>query len=247
MIYDGDIVDISQIKNNYEKYNKNYYDLNNLKINYFSLLYKNYGENCELLSFWNLRYFHINLSQQIKELSIPYVYMCYYKEEVDLINRNDIYHLKENFKNTQLYIYFFFQLMYQIFKIFDNTYICLNEGLNLGLSKKNMKKNKENEIASKLKYSRFSNCKTISDFCTYVESYKGSKLENIKEDYRNKYTHDFINSIPRAVLNKLEINYQFFDINQSFKDMLCLLKILEEHLEKIEGVIKIYINYKGLS
>ena len=246
MIYDGEIVDLSEIKKNYEEYNKKYFDLNKLKINYWNSLYKHYNNNCSSLSFWNLRYFQLNFSKQLKELSIPYVYLCYYKENI--IPRDSElyqYRMKESYKNEQLYIYFFYQIIYQIFKIIDNTYVCLNKGL---INPNCQTEMKPSDVAKKLKQDIFGNKKHIIDFYNKSTStaYRASKLCKIKESYRNIYTHDFATDIPRAIYDNMKIDYEYFDIESSFKDLMSLFKILDKHLKQVEIIVKMYINNKKL-
>lgn len=244
MIYDGEIVDLSEIKKNYEEYNKKYYDLNKLKINYWSSLYKKYNNNCNLLSFWNLRYFQLSFSKQLQELSIPYVYLCYYKENIIPRDSEQYqYRMKENYKNEQLYIYFFYQITYQIFKIIDNTYVCLNKGL---INPNCQTETSPYTIAKALKKGVLCNKKHIIDFYNTSVSYDTSKLKVIKDKYRNMYTHDFATDIPRAIYDNMKIDYEYFDIESSFKDLMALFKILDNHLKQVEIIVKMYINNKKL-
>lgn len=237
MIYDDSLVDYSKIKNNFEKYNHKYYNMVNLKLTYMSKM----TNNCNSISFFNLKYYYLCINKQLKELSIPFLFMCYYKEKIVLKNNSFYqYSIKHNSEVEYLYIYFLYQLVSQIFKIFDNTYVCLNKGLNLGVNQKY--KINEKYITQKLSNGKFKNDKVLIEFKQKNCTYNKSLLFNIKERYRNKYIHDFVEDIPKEYLEDDAVEYKFFDYDTSFNDILKLLEELENHLISVDKIISLYIS-----
>lgn len=235
--------DESYINNCFTKY----YDLNKLKIDYWEDLIKKYNGFCALEEYQYLRYYYLNFNKMIKRLSIPWINIIYYKEEIEnLENGKYTYFRKHYEKYRELYFYYFFQLIYQSFSIIDKTYRAFIDCFSLN----NVNRKKRIESAVHDEFVNFSNGlekeSAVINLCNNISNYKNSTLEKLKEDYRNKDTHDFTDVIPKCVNdgNGFKVDNIPLDINDCFNDAKKMLKELENHLSLFNQIIKAYINKK---
>ena len=243
---DYEIVSYDSIKGKFDLYCNNYFDLRRLHFYYETRLYKKYNFNSNSNSFTLLRYYSIHFVNQISLLKIPFIYTCFYKEKIDNYSANQVFtQYKEYSTDNILYWYFFNQFVYQLFKIIDNTYVCLNDGLSLGVNQ--AYSINEAKVSDKLIHGPLSYSKSIIKFYNYVNAYSGSVLEKYKNKYRNNYTHDFELSFPKL---DYDMNNTYYytnpDFEKGFKDMIGMLKKLEKHIKMVDLVLIRYINNKLL-
>ena len=171
-------------------------DLDNMKFTYFQLLHKKQKDFKDTEQFVNERFYCLSLDRSINDLQISFINAYYYRNMNKSIRpKTKLYRLKDAVSYEELYFYYFFITIDSIFKIIDKTGILLNDCLALGLNKEN--NNLNLSVINEMKKMKNDSTLEINNYLKYISDYKNSVFNRMKEDYRNKNTHDFTNEIPK--------------------------------------------------
>lgn len=220
-------------------------DTNNMRFTYFQLLHKKQNDFKDTEQFVNERFYCLSLDRSINDLQISFLNVYYYKNMNKSISpKIKLYRLKDAVSYEELYFYYFFITIDSIFKIIDKTGILLNDCLGLGLSKEDNNLNlsiinEMNKIKSDLTLE-------INNYLKYISNYKNSIFNRMKEEYRNKNTHDFTSEIPKYRIIDNQIMFdESLKIDKTYDDLLLLLNELKKYIKLVDDVVLYSIKKQG--
>lgn len=216
-----------------------------MKLTYFQDLHKNESKFASKEQFENERFYFLSLNRSINALQISFLNVYYYKNMNMSIDRKcKLYRFKEAVCYEELYFYYFFITIDNIFKIIDKTAILLNDSLKLGLNKQDNSLNMS--VINQMKVIQNDRTLEINNYLKYMSNYKSLQIHLMKDKYRNKNTHDFTSEIPKY---RIIDNQIFFDeslkINDTYNDLLDLFKELKKYLKLVDEVVLYSIKMKG--
>ena len=106
-----------------------------MKFTYFQLMHEKQNDFKDRERFENMRFYYLNLNKIINYLQVSFLNVYYYQKIYNSISsREKLYRLSDVVFYEELYFYYFFIMVDNIFKIIDKTGILLNDCLNLEIS-----------------------------------------------------------------------------------------------------------------
>ena len=216
-----------------------------MKLTYFQDLCKNESKFESKEQFENNRFYCLSLNRSINDLQISFLNVYYYRNmNKSTEGKYKLYRLKDAACYEELYFYYFFITIDNIFKIIDKTAILLNDCLNLGLNKQDNDLNKT--VIKKMSTIQNDNTNEINIYLQYMSNYKNLQIHIMKNKYRNKNTHDFTSEIPKY---RIKDNQIFFDenlkIDDTYNDLLDLFNELKKYLKLVNDVVLYSIKIQG--
>lgn len=245
----GDLLKYDFIDKNIKKDDieniKKLIDAEGMKLTYFQELHKNESKFIDKELFENERFYLLSLNRSLNDLQISFLNVYYYKNmNKSIDSKHKLYRLKDVACYEELYFYYFFITIDSIFKIIDKTSIILNDCLNLGLNKEDNNLNKA--VIKKMK--SISNDKTtdINNYLKYMNNYKETKMYTMKDEYRNKNTHDFTSEIPKYRIKDEQIYFdESLKIDTTFDDLISLFNELKFYLKLVDKIVLYSIQIQG--
>lgn len=220
-------------------------DVETMKLTYFQELHKNETKFKNKELFENERFYLLSLNRSISDLQISFLNVYYYRNMNKSINpKHKLYRLKDTTCYEELYFYYFFITIDNIFKIIDKTAILLNDSLCLELNKQD--NNLNLSVINKMKKLSNKQTEEISNYLNYMCNYKNSKMYSMKEKYRNKNTHDFTNEIPKYRIIDNQILFdESLKIDETYDDLLMLFNELKEYIKLVDRIVLYSIKIQG--
>lgn len=237
-------IDKKITKENIEKVKK-IIDLDNIKFTYFQLLHKKQKYFKDTEQFVNERFYCLSLNRSINDLQISFINAYYYRNMNKAISpKIKLYRLKDAVSYEELYFYYFFITIDGIFKIIDKTGILLNDCLALGLNKED--NNLNLSVINEMKKMKNDSTLEINNYLKYISDYKNSVFNRMKEDYRNKNTHDFTSEIPKYRIIDNQIMFdESLKIDKTYDDLLLLLDEFKKYIKLVDDVVLYSIKMQG--
>ncbi len=237
-------IDKKITKENIEKVKK-IIDLDNIKFTYFQLLHKKQKDFKYTEQFVNERFYCLSLNRSINDLQISFINAYYYRNMNKAISpKIKLYRLKDAVSYEELYFYYFFITIDGIFKIIDKTGILLNDCLALGLNKED--NNLNLSVINEMKKMKNDSTLEINNYLKYISDYKNSVFNRMKEDYRNKNTHDFTSEIPKYRIIDNQIMFdESLKIDKTYDDLLLLLDEFKKYIKLVDDVVLYSIKMQG--
>ena len=220
-------------------------DLDNIKFTYFQLLHKKQKYFKDTEQFVNERFYCLSLNRSINDLQISFINTYYYRNMNKSISpKIKLYRLKDAVSYEELYFYYFFITIDGIFKIIDKTGILLNNCLALGLNKED--NNLNSSVINEMKKMKNDSTLEINNYLKYISDYKNSVFNRMKEDYRNKNTHDFTREIPKYRIIDNQITFdESLKIDKTYDDLLLLLDEFKKYIKLVDDVVLYSIKMQG--
>lgn len=220
-------------------------DYDNIKFTYFQLLHKKQKDFKDTEQFANERFYCLSLNRSINDLQLSFINTYYYRNmNKSISSKNKLYRLKDAASYEELYFYYFFITIDGIFKIIDKTGILLNNCLALGLNKEDNKLNLS--VINEMNKMKNDSTLEIDNYLKYISDYKNSVFNRMKEDYRNKNTHDFTSEIPKYRIIDNQIMFdESLKIDKTYDDLLLLLDEFKKYIKLVDDVVLYSIKMQG--
>lgn len=217
----------------------------NMKFTYFQLLHEKQKDFKDMKQFVNERFYCLSLNKIINDLQLSFLNAYYYRNmNISIISKIKLYKLKDVKSCEELYFYYFFITIDSIFKIIDKTGILLNDCLNLNLNKED--NNLNLSVIKEIKKIKTDSTIEINSYLKYISDYENSIFKKMKEEYRNKNTHDFTSEIPKYRIIDNQIAFDdSLKIDKTYDDLLLLLKELQKYIKLVDEVILYSIKIQG--
>lgn len=217
----------------------------NMKFTYFQLLHKKQKDFNDVEQFVNERFYCLCLNKIINDLQISFLNAYYYRNmNISISPKVRLYRLNDATSYEELYFYYFFITIDIIFKIIDKTGILLNDSLNLGLNKEDIKFNLL--VIKKMGELRTDSTVEINNYLKYMSDYKNSIFSKMKEMYRNKNMHNFTSEIPKyRIIDNQIIFDDCLKIDKTYDDLLSLLNELQKYVKLVDEVVLYSIEIQG--
>ena len=220
-------------------------NIKSMMLTYFHDLHKNESNFKNKKQFENERFYCLSLNRSINDLQISFLNVYYYRKmNKSIDDKHRLYRLIDAVCYEELYFYYFFITIDNIFKIIDKTAILLNECMNLGLNNQDNDLNKS--VIKRMISIQNKSTIEINNYLKYMSNYNNLQIHLLKEKYRNKNTHDFTNEIPKY---RIKNNQIFFDeslkIGNTYNDLLDLFKELKKYLNLVDNVVIYSIKMQG--
>jgi hypothetical protein len=212
-------------------------DAKNMQLSYFKILHENRLKFKNIENFENERFYCLSLNRSINYLQLSFMNVFYYRNmSKSILPKYKVYRLKDSSYYEELYFYYFFITIDNIFKIFDKTAIVINDCFDFGLDNKDNKFN--SNVIKKMKTIQKENTHEINNYLMYMKDYEKSIFHNLKEIYRNKNTHDFTNEIPKYRIKDKEIYFdESMKIEESYNDLMTLFNELKKYIKLFDDVV----------
>lgn len=216
-----------------------------MKFTYFQLMHEKQNDFKDRERFENMRFYYLNLNKIINYLQVSFLNVYYYQKIYNSISsREKLYRLSDVVFYEELYFYYFFIMVDNIFKIIDKTGILLNDCLNLEIKRED---NKFNILLVK-EMEKLKNDSTveINNYLQYMSNYDGSTFDKMKRKYRNQNTHNFTSEVPKYRIVGDQITFDDnLKIDKTFEDLLSLLNELNKYIKLVDQVVIYSIKIQG--
>lgn len=220
-------------------------DAESMELTYFKTLHENESKFIDKILFENERFYLLSLNRSLNTLQISFLNVYYYKKmNKSIDNKHKLYRLKDAICYEELYFYYFFITVDTIFKIIDKTAIILNDCLKLGLNKDD--NNLNLSVIKKMKSISNNTTTDINNYLKYMSNYKKTQMYIMKNEYRNKNTHDFTSEIPKYRIKDEQIYFdESLKIDKTFYDLISLFDELKYYLKLVDKIVLYSIEIQG--